>query len=79
MADDIDATDVRQQVLLDAQIKQLSAIANAMPVGIHGECQACGEQSLRLVFAFNPIEQERMKCCAPCRDSFTSFTNVKRR
>lgn len=55
--DDCDATDLKEQVLLDAAIR---STAHDIPPGEPGECDLCGEWSGRLIGG----------ACAPCRDKF---------
>jgi hypothetical protein len=43
MSDDIDATDVRQQVLLDASIGNISLAAKVSIIG-DGSCAVCGNE-----------------------------------
>ncbi len=58
MADIVDTTDESERPILEARVNAISAAAAAIPKGEPGECNLCGEPSLRLV----------RKACAPCRD-----------
>jgi len=55
--DEIDIANERAQVALDAAIK---AQSKDIPPGVAGECERCGEHSLRLI----------NQTCAPCRDKY---------
>ncbi len=55
--DDCDITDVREQFLLDAKIRE---VAHDIPPGEEGDCELCGEWSGRLIGG----------ACAPCRDKY---------
>jgi RNA polymerase-binding transcription factor DksA len=60
MADEVDKTEVRVSLLLEADLAQIRNRAQAMPKGEPGECVLCGEESPRLVKGV----------CAPCRDKY---------
>ncbi len=55
--DDCDLTDLRQQPILAAAIRENS---REIPPGYAGECDLCGEHSCRLIGG----------TCAPCRDKY---------
>lgn len=77
MADEIDAQDIKDQLLLDASVRAISNLAASIPKGVEGECEACGEHSLRLVKGHNPAENEIQLCCASCRDKHQKARNAK--
>ena len=58
MADIADATADRMEVQEAAGIAEIRRKAAEIPKGKPGECERCGEPSLRLVGG----------ACAPCRD-----------
>lgn len=58
MADDVDLTANREELILDANIQHVLKQAAKMPKGEPGECRYCGEESPRLVGG----------ACARCRD-----------
>ncbi len=60
MADDVDMTSEKDAVSLDAKIRAIHNRAALIPVGEPGECDKCGEESMRLVCGN----------CATCRDKF---------
>ena len=60
MADLADVTDERTTALVEADVAQIRLKAQQMEPGVWGECERCGEFSLRLVGG----------ACAPCRDKF---------
>jgi hypothetical protein len=55
--DDIDRAQQREQEDRD---RAISAAARDIPAGSPGECDLCGEHSMRLV----------QGACAPCRDKY---------
>jgi len=59
MADEIDITNDRTQLAIDAKVKQISNAAK-LDTGIEGDCELCGEWSGRLIDG----------ACAPCRDRY---------
>lgn len=77
MADEIDASDEKQQCILDAKLREISNKASDIPAGKPGECESCGEYNARLVIAFNPLEEEKQMCCSACRDKFLKAKNVR--
>lgn len=60
MADLADITDERDAPIIKADVACIRQKAADMPKGEPGECERCGEPSLRLVGG----------ACAPCRDKF---------
>lgn len=56
--DDVDEATERNQRRIDEGIARASLAAAAMPAGKPGDCDFCGEPSMRLVLG----------ACAPCRD-----------
>lgn len=58
MADEVDLTAERADKEEAAMYKEIKKAAEAIPKGTPGECDLCGEESLRLVRGV----------CAPCRD-----------
>lgn len=58
MADEVDMTDARTEIETADAIAAIAAKAKAIPAGVPGECDLCGEWSGRLVNG----------ACAPCRD-----------
>lgn len=58
--DDVDITEERARLALEAGVMKVREAAAKMPAGIPGECELCGEWSGRLVGG----------ACAPCRDRF---------
>jgi hypothetical protein len=57
MADDIDRAQEREQI--DRE-RAIAASARDLKPGTPGECDLCGEHSMRLVLG----------ACAPCRDKY---------
>jgi len=66
MADEIDATDEREAVLLEAALKGISRTASAIPSGQPGECDLCGEEFSRVVETEK--NGETVLACGRCRD-----------
>jgi len=62
MADVVDQSYEQNEPLLAADINVIRRKANAMPKGIPGECDMCGEYSGRLILC------KDMHACARCRD-----------
>jgi hypothetical protein len=60
MADDADRADERMTPLLDSVVEDARRVAAQIPVGNPGDCDLCGEHSMRLVGGV----------CAPCRDKY---------
>jgi hypothetical protein len=60
MADIIDQTDEREAIIELARVQQAAAKAAAIPAGVPGECEKCGEDMPRLVGGV----------CCPCRDKY---------
>lgn len=58
--DDVDITEERARLALEADVMKVRKAAASMPAGKPGECERCGEWSGRLVRG----------ACAPCRDRF---------
>ncbi|PIQ26139.1 conjugal transfer protein TraR [bacterium (Candidatus Blackallbacteria) CG18_big_fil_WC_8_21_14_2_50_49_26] len=58
MSDEIDKGQEREQTDREFALKQARSVAQAIPVGVAGECGLCGEWSGRIVEG----------ACAPCRD-----------
>lgn len=58
--DDVDITGIRMEVHEAADLAKIRRKAAAIPVGVPGECDLCGEESGRLV---NGV-------CATCRDKY---------
>lgn len=63
MPDDVDIAQDRYAPMLDDNIRAVQQRAKNIPQGRAGECDACGEESGRLIF--NP---HHGWVCAPCRD-----------
>ncbi len=59
MADEIDITNDRTQLAIDAKLQEISNAAKRAP-GTEGDCDLCGEWSGRLIDG----------ACAPCRDRY---------
>jgi hypothetical protein len=59
MSDDVDITNDRTQLAIDAKVKQISDAAK-LDAGVEGDCDLCGEWSGRLIDG----------ACAPCRDRY---------
>lgn len=59
MSDEIDKAEELSSVILDAQLRNIRSHAQLDP-GVAGECEKCGNESLRLIGGH----------CAPCRDKF---------
>jgi hypothetical protein len=59
MSDDVDITNDRTQLAIDAKVKQISNAAK-LDSGKEGDCNLCGEWTSRLVGG----------ACAPCRDRY---------
>lgn len=60
MADVIDQGCEREQLDRDLALQAARSAADQMPVGTPGDCDLCGEHSMRLVEG----------ACAPCRDKY---------
>lgn len=60
MADEIDKGCEREQMDRDLALQSIRREAAAIPPGTSGECDLCGEHSMRLVDG----------ACAPCRDKY---------
>lgn len=60
MADDVDITQARIEILEAAEIAAVRERASKIPAGVPGECDLCGEWNGRLVKGV----------CAPCRDKY---------
>lgn len=58
MADEIDVSNEKAQISVDAGVLAIRRMAAAMAEGAAGECVSCGEDSPRLV----------NKVCPRCRD-----------
>lgn len=58
MADEGDLTNDRIEILEAATVAEIREAAARIPKGVAGDCDKCGEYSLRLV----------RSACAPCRD-----------
>ena len=58
MADEGDLTNDRIEILEAATVAEIREAAARIPKGVAGDCDKCGEYSLRLV----------RNACAPCRD-----------
>lgn len=58
--DDVDITEERARLALEADVMKVRKAAASMPDGKPGECELCGEWSGILVRG----------ACAPCRDRF---------
>jgi len=58
MADDIDLSSERAEADLARRVEATRQAAAGIPPGIAGDCDLCGEHSMRLVGG----------ACAPCRD-----------
>jgi len=56
--DDVDIASIMMEAQLAADLAEIRERAAAIPVGVPGECDLCGEWSGRLVCGV----------CAPCRD-----------
>jgi len=59
MSDDVDKCNETSLIIEDAKIREIRRKACIDP-GVPGECDRCGENSLRLIFGY----------CAPCRDKY---------
>ena len=55
MADDIDATDIRQQHILDTTIKNISAAAAKIDIVGTGDCVVCGHVVEAVVCNGKPV------------------------
>jgi hypothetical protein len=55
--DEIDRAQQREE---EDRARAISAAAHEIPTGMPGECDLCGEHSMRLVEG----------ACAPCRDKY---------
>ena len=60
MADEVDKTEERARLLLEAEVAAVQRLAANIPKGEPGECALCGEETTRLVHGN----------CAPCRDKY---------
>jgi hypothetical protein len=60
MADEIDLANARAELEAERAIRVHRATAAKIPAGEPGDCDLCGEHSMRLVAG----------ACAPCRDKF---------
>ena len=60
MADDIDMANDRAQIEAERQLRRVQQAASAVLVGVPGQCDLCGEHSMRLIDG----------ACAPCRDRY---------
>ena len=60
MADLVDQSDERAELLLQADLRIIRNKASLMPIGEAGDCDKCGEASLRLIYGN----------CARCRDKY---------
>jgi hypothetical protein len=60
MADDADSAQDELDRVYDVAKQHFSKLASEIPAGEPGECERCGEFSLRLVEG----------ACAPCRDKY---------
>lgn len=58
MADEVDISQVRTEILEASKIAEVRERTAKIPAGVPGECDLCGEWSGRLVKGV----------CAPCRD-----------
>ena len=59
MSDDVDITNDRTQLAIDAKVKQISNAAK-LDKGVEGDCDLCGEWTSRLIDG----------ACAQCRDRY---------
>lgn len=59
MSDEIDKANEHQDEMTDRKIKQIR-LNSQIKKGIPGDCELCGEHSMRLVDGV----------CAPCRDRY---------
>lgn len=62
-SDPIDAADYFRESVIDDHVKEAQRRAAEIPVGVAGECDGCGEFSMRLVDSY----------CAPRRDKYARF------
>lgn len=60
MADEIDQANDRAAQALDSAVSQARQAASRVMVGVEGQCDLCGEHSMRLIAG----------ACAPCRDRY---------
>lgn len=60
MADVIDQGSEREQLDRDLELQAARDSAANMPAGNAGDCDLCGEHTMRLVLG----------ACAPCRDKY---------
>ena len=58
--DEADRASYFIESVVDDHVKEAMRRAAEIPIGTHGECSFCGEQSARLVNT----------ACAPCRDRY---------
>lgn len=63
MTDEVDRSTEDSEFLMDAQVKDIHVKVTKIPEGAPGECDKCGEESLRLVDG---------NCCR-CRDKYKLF------
>jgi hypothetical protein len=61
--DDADRASYYVESVIDDHVKEAMRRAAEIPVGKAGECQSCGEESLRLVD----------DTCAKCRDLYARY------
>jgi hypothetical protein len=64
----MDEADAAQDEIEKALACRIAAARGEIPVGTAGECESCGEESLRLVAG----------TCAPCRDKEAKYKNLRR-
>jgi hypothetical protein len=60
MSDDIDLANDRAMVEAERALRTVRQAASAVMVGVPGNCDLCGEHSMRLIGG----------ACAPCRDRY---------
>jgi hypothetical protein len=70
MADEVEASEEKAALLLQAKVNSLSAeVAKDNVPFIEGDCEVCGNDSKRLVSVEHP-KDGAVWSCAPCRDKF---------
>lgn len=63
MTDEVDRSSADTEFLMDAQVRHIGTKVTKIPAGVPGECDKCGEESLRLVDGV----------CCRCRDKYKLY------
>jgi RNA polymerase-binding transcription factor DksA len=63
---DVDLSSEREQLLLDARIRDIRAQVGGIPENNSGHCWTCGE----------PVPDKRRWCSADCRDIMESLCDT---